>query len=203
MKTITCFILCSLLVFSSCKKKEDTDGAVNTPEETYALNIDSGWSMRARINGVDYSMSETNGATGSMSFLKMPDFPNTIYSFVSTLSDTVDLSIRFNGFVYPEGQVISDQDFLNFFAPRNYTYQSSNLNHISIEFIDHYGMDWTTDFFNQSGSEFQIVDAKLVPGLPHFNVKVYCRFRCFLFGNGGGSKILNNGEFVGLLQSGQ
>ena len=204
MKTITYFILCSLFVISSCKKKDDDHSSANSVLETYSLNIDSGWSMKARINGIDYSISEGNGATGffsNNSLLLPPD--SVMYNYGSELMDgSSTFEVWLLGHIYPDGQPMQDQDFLNFFAPRNYSYSMGVQNRVSIHWTDDSGVEWGSDINvgQQGGSEFRIVEVKQVPGIPDFRIKVYCRFRCFLYNYHGDAKILNNGEFAGVFK---
>src|SRR5690349_10127107 len=102
IKSFLYLLLCSLLVISSCKKKDDGDDSATNVEKTYALTIDSAWSMRARIDGVDYSISQAKGATGnytnSWSYFSQDSVE---YSYGSDLrDDTNSFSVWIMGHQY-------------------------------------------------------------------------------------------------------
>jgi len=204
MKLLSYSIFCFLLLFSSCSKKEDDDDSSsnNNPEHIYTLSIDSGWQFRATINGIDYSLADGNNATSYLINDAFSFQGSIMYNYGSILQGSSAFEMIRWGHQYPSGQVMQDQDFLNYFAPRTYTFSREQLNRIAIQFTDESGETWSTDrgAALQGGSEFQIIDVTQVQGIPDFMIRVYCRFRCFLYNDSGDSKILNNGEYVGLFR---
>src|SRR6185436_6262306 len=117
MKTISCFILCSLLVISACKKKEDDDmpSSNGNSGTVYLLTIDSGWQVKAKIDSVYYSRFDDNGLTGEFTNILSThtDPDSVVYTYGSVLQNGSDIvfALYKGGQSYPDGQLMLNQDF--------------------------------------------------------------------------------------------
>jgi len=202
MKSVSYFIFCSLLIVSACSKKEDDDVSLMDTGVIPTISIDSGWQVKVKIDGVDYSKVAENVGNGV--------FNNGIGGYISTdsiiydygsglrddFSNILDFNLMRNGHRTVNNSLIRSQNFIDFFSRGNYPYTGDGVNGVSIRMIDHNYEFWGTDLgpADQSGSVFTIMQ---VMPLTNGRIKVYCRFHCTLYNASGQSRVLTNGEYVG------
>ncbi len=210
MKTISFLALCTILIFSSCKKA-DNDSSPSTGNTTggTTLTINSPWQVYAKIDGVDYSKKDGTGAIGvfNVSGFTASDPDSSVSNYGSSLVDGTLTLVYFevvrNGHHFLGGTNVENADFLAYFHAGNYSYTTENINGVAIHYRDSMGVLWGTDMgtANQTGSEFTIVQVREETVVPNYDLKVLSRFHCKLYNGSGQSKTLTDGEYVSLFEA--
>lgn len=202
MKKITLPLFVSILTLglfalSGCKKENEKD---NPKEEVYYF--------KAQIGGKSYSqkVTETNGyiAGSSLGGVDIVNFSAGIGPDDETVQKP-SMSIT-KGLMYNYLSA-TNQDFINFFKPGNYTYTTSPDynpkigNGFEVGFADENGGYWSTEGGTgvQTGSTIKIISVEETESLINFYVGVKIQFSCTLYNLfTGEKKELKDGEFYGL-----
>ncbi len=215
MKSLLNILFVAIVVFTSCKKKEDSpvdNSTSTTGGASSGLNNSTAEYVNFTIGAANYSYTPpSNGlwATGyTPTIFIQPSSPNYIYTSKSVYSNNnIVFGLTLADTTLNTGSV-SDALFRKFVADKAYKYATSstqntiNSLNVRLNITDNTSVSWSTvkpsGTTFQTGSNFAITETGeyTQQGNSTITRKFKAVFNCKLYNNLGDSTTLSNGQLI-------